>query len=80
VSKVPDVSRLLDRMESMQLLRRERDAADRRHVTARITPKGLRVLEEATATLQPTERRFDHLDAKRLQHVVDGLADIRAAL
>ena len=80
VSKVPDVSRLLDRMESMQLLRRERDATDRRHVTARITPKGLRVLEEATTTLQPTERRFDHLDAKRLQHVVDGLADIRAAL
>ena len=44
VSKVPDVSRLLDRMVGMQLLRRERDAADRRHVTARITPKGLRVL------------------------------------
>jgi DNA-binding MarR family transcriptional regulator len=80
VSKVPDVSRLLDRMESMQLLRRERDASDRRHVTARITPKGLRVLEEATATLEPTARRFDHLDAKRLQHVIDGLADIRAAL
>ena len=45
VSKVPDVSRLLDRMESLQLLRRERDATDRRHVTARITPKGVRVLE-----------------------------------
>jgi DNA-binding MarR family transcriptional regulator len=80
VSKVPDVSRLLDRMEGMQLLRRERDANDRRHVTARITPKGLRVLQEATATLEPTARRFDHLDPKRLQHVIDGLADIRAAL
>src|SRR4030095_8926287 len=31
VAKVPDVPRLLDRMEGMQLLRRERDAADRRH-------------------------------------------------
>ena len=80
VSKVPDVSRLLDRMESMQLLRRERDAIDRRHVTARITPKGVRVLEEATATLEPTARRFDQLDAGPLQHVIDGLADIRAAL
>jgi DNA-binding MarR family transcriptional regulator len=80
VSKVPDVSRLLDRMEGMQLLRRERDANDRRHVTARITPKGLRVLQEATATLEPTARRFDHLDPKRLQHLIDGLADIRAAL
>ena len=42
------MSRLLDRMEGMQLLRRERDATDRRHVTARITPKGLRVLDETT--------------------------------
>ena len=80
VSKVPDVSRLLDRMESMQLLRRERDATDRRHVTARITPRGVRVLEEATATLEPTGRLFDHLGAEELQQVIDGLADIRAAL
>ena len=81
VSKVPDVSRLLDRMEGMQLLRRERDAADRRHVTARITPKGLRVLDEATPQLDAFEReRFGHLDAERLQHVIDGLADIRDSL
>ena len=81
VSKVPDVSRLLDRMEGMQLLRRERDATDRRHVTARITPKGLRVLDEASPTLDAFEReRFGHLDADRLQHVIDGLADIRSAL
>jgi len=37
VSQVPDVSRLLDRMEALGLLRRERDTTDRRHVTARIT-------------------------------------------
>ncbi len=81
ISKVPDVPRLLDRMEGMQLLRRERDATDRRHVAARITPKGLRVLDEATPELEAFERaRFGHLNAKRLQHVIDGLADIRNAL
>ena len=81
ISKVPDVSRLLDRMEGMQLLSRERDATDRRHVTARITPRGLRVLDEATPELEAFEReRFGHLDAERLQHVIDGLADIRDAL
>jgi DNA-binding MarR family transcriptional regulator len=81
VSKVPDVSRLLDRMEGMQLLRRERDATDRRHVTARITPKGLRVLDEASPMLEAFEReRFGHLDAERLQHIIDGLADIRDVL
>jgi MarR family transcriptional regulator, organic hydroperoxide resistance regulator len=81
VSKVPDVSRLLDRMESMQLIRRERDETDRRHVTARITPKGLRVLEEATVQLDAFEReRFGHFDADLLQHIIDGLADVRSVL
>jgi DNA-binding MarR family transcriptional regulator len=81
VSKVPDVSRLLDRMEGMQLLRRERDDTDRRHVTARITPKGLRVLDEATPDLEAFEReRFSNLDAERLQQIIDGLADVRDAL
>ena len=78
VSKVPDVSRLLDRMEGMQLLRRERDAADRRHVTARISPKGLRVLDEALPSLEVLEReRFGHMDAERLRHIIEGLADVR---
>jgi DNA-binding MarR family transcriptional regulator len=81
VSQVPDVSRLLDRMEGMQLLRRERDADDRRHVTARITPRGLRLLEESTPELEAFEReRFRPLDAQLLQRVIDGLADIRDAL
>ena len=81
ISKVPDVSRLLDRMEGMQLLRRERDATDRRHVTTRITPKGLRMLDETTPKLEAYEReRFGHFDAERLQQIIDGLADIRAAL
>jgi DNA-binding MarR family transcriptional regulator len=78
VSKVPDVSRLLERMQDMQLLRRERDATDRRHVTAHITPKGLRVLDEASPKLEALERqRFGHLDPERLQQLIDGLAEIR---
>jgi DNA-binding MarR family transcriptional regulator len=81
VSQVPDVSRLLDRMESVQLLRRERDDTDRRHVTARITPKGLRLLDETTPKLDEYEReRFGEFDAERLQQIIDGLADVRAAL
>jgi DNA-binding MarR family transcriptional regulator len=81
VLQVPDVSRLLDRMQDMQLLRRERGATDRRHVTARITPKGLRLLEETTPRLDAFEReRFGDFDAQRLQQIIDGLADVRAAL
>jgi len=55
VSRVPDISRLLDRMDEMQLIDRERDPADRRHVTARISAKGLSVLKRATPELQVVE-------------------------
>jgi len=78
---VPDVSRLLDRMESMQLLRRERDDTDRRHVTACITTKGLRLLDETMPKLDEFDReRFGDFDAEQLQQIIDGLADIREAL
>jgi hypothetical protein len=36
------------------------------------------MLEEAGPTLEVVEReRFGHLDAERLQQIIDGLADIR---
>ena len=38
---VPDVTRLLDRLEDSGLVARLRDAEDRRFVTARITKRGL---------------------------------------
>lgn len=80
VSSVPDVSRLLDRMAEMGLIERERDGADRRHVTARITPKGLDVVAQATPRLEAVERaRFGHIGADRLDTVIDALGDVRAA-
>ncbi len=42
VARVPDVPRMLDRLEALRLTARKRDPADRRHVTATITPKGSR--------------------------------------
>ena len=41
----PDVTRLLDRLEQRGLARRDRDSADRRVVTARITSDGRRLLK-----------------------------------
>jgi DNA-binding MarR family transcriptional regulator len=80
VSSVPDVSRLLDRMEEMGLIRRERDDTDRRHVTARISSKGLGVVARATVPLEGVERAmFGHIDAGRLQAVIDILEDVRGA-
>src|SRR3954465_9448055 len=44
ISQVPDVTRLLDRLEEMKLIDRERSSEDRRLVTTRITTKGQALL------------------------------------
>lgn len=78
ISRVPDVSRLLDRMEEAGLLRKERDAGDRRHVTARITPKGRRVLARATPDLAAFGRgRAERIPPRALEALVRALESIR---
>jgi DNA-binding MarR family transcriptional regulator len=80
VSRVPDVSRLLDRMEEMGLIRRRRDAADRRHVSAWITPKGLEVVARATPDLEAMERVLvGRLGARELDAVILALEEVREA-
>jgi DNA-binding MarR family transcriptional regulator len=78
VSKVPDVSRLLDRMEDLGLMTRERDPDDRRHVTARVTPKGLKILIDAEPTLRTIEERHTGtLSAGELKDLVEALDAVR---
>ena len=78
ISRVPDVSRLLDRMAEMGLLEKERDAADRRHVTARITTKGRRVLKQATPVLAEYGRtRVERLSERSIEALVEALEAVR---
>jgi DNA-binding MarR family transcriptional regulator len=78
VSNVPDVPRLLDRMEAMGLLSRERDTDDRRQVTARITRKGLDLLTRVSPVVDAVEQaRLGHLTGKTLEALIAGLAAIR---
>ena len=78
ISRVPDVSRLLERMEDVGILRRERDDNDRRHVTARITEAGRRLLESVTPALETVERaRFGRLSESALQAMITSLAIVR---
>ena len=46
LERAPDVTRLLDRLEKQELVLRERSAEDKRHSLARISVKGLQMLEE----------------------------------
>ena len=79
VSQVPDIPRLLDRMEDLGMLQRERDPVDRRQVTARITAKGLKLLNQATPDLELVEStRLAKLDPRTIKTLIDTLDDIRA--
>src|SRR6476661_884936 len=44
ITRDPDMTRLLDRLEDRGLIARARDSADRRVVTSRITEQGLKLL------------------------------------
>jgi DNA-binding MarR family transcriptional regulator len=44
IEQAPGITRLIDRLEAKQLVRRVRSSEDRRQVWCRITPAGLRLL------------------------------------
>ena len=74
IKPVSDATRLLDRMVAAGWVERDREGADRRFVTARITQKGLDLL----ATLDPEVTRF-HRD--QLGHMSkEELADLTSLL
>ena len=78
ITKVPDVPRLLDRLEKAKLISRERDRADRRHVTARITAKGKDLLESiGSEASSPVEARFRKLTPDQLEKLIAVLDTIR---
>jgi DNA-binding MarR family transcriptional regulator len=62
ISRDPDITRLLDRMESRGLIARARELEDRRVVKTRITAEGLRILGD----LDGPVHEFHHKQLRRL--------------
>lgn len=78
VSPVPDVSRLIDRMEEVHLLVRKRSITDRRYVSVHIAPKGLQLLEKVTPFLEAAmSKRFDGLTPAELTALIASLESLR---
>lgn len=68
VSAVPDVTRLIDRLEATGLVKRVRGSEDRRVVTVRITPAGLALLKRLDQPiLDLHERQLGHMSRKDLE-------------
>jgi DNA-binding MarR family transcriptional regulator len=71
VAQVPDVTRLLDRMEESGLVERERAEADRRLVTTRITKQGLVLLKRLDGPVtEAHKRQLGHLTPAQLQSLI----------
>jgi DNA-binding MarR family transcriptional regulator len=78
LTRMPDVTRLLDRMEAAGLVSRERSEEDRRLVTTRITARGGRLLERLEAPVaEEHRRRFHGLDEQHLATLIDLLGRVR---
>src|SRR5260370_33019618 len=55
ITRDPDITRLLDRLEKRVLIARWRDSKDRRMVLARITPDGVKMLDRLASPIQDVE-------------------------
>ena len=78
VRRVPDVTRLLDRLEDAGLIARARGGDDRRYVTTRITAKGLDVLATLDSTIVSfLEDHLGHVPPDQLQVLTDLLSLLR---
>jgi DNA-binding MarR family transcriptional regulator len=71
ITRDPDITRLLDRLEARGLVTRARDQKDRRVVVARITPEGERLLEALDQPIAEVDRRpLQHLGEQRLRTLI----------
>ena len=67
ITRDPDITRLLDRLEKRGLIRRSREARDRRLVMAGITSDGLELLGRLDEPVREAHRRqLGHLAKERL--------------
>lgn len=78
VSQVPDVTRLLDRLESSGFIERERSTEDRRLVSTRITETGLALLDRLDEPVVQMHRELlGHLSEAQLRALIELLAFAR---
>jgi DNA-binding MarR family transcriptional regulator len=74
VTRDPDVTRLLDRLEARALIARAREHADRRVVTTRITTTGAALLEKLDGPVrEAVDQMLAHMSARQLTALIEML-------
>lgn len=78
ISRAPDITRLLDRLEQRGLLMRERRPENRRVVEVRITEQGTELLDQIHEAVQECHRQqLGHMSRKALRQLADLLRQAR---
>src|SRR5271167_4515406 len=81
ITRDPDITRLLDRLEKRGLISRCRETEDRRMVMARITAAGMKVLARLDEPIQERHRKqLGHLGRERLRALAELLHDARSEI
>jgi DNA-binding MarR family transcriptional regulator len=72
ITRDPDITRLLDRLERRELISRCRENKDRRMVLTRISPEGLKLLARLDGPVQEAHReQLGHLGKERLKALTE---------
>jgi len=78
ISRDPDITRLLDRMEAHGWITRHREKEDRRVVKTRITEEGLAVLKKLDQPVRDLHKsQFRHMRATQLKTLAKLLAEVK---
>jgi len=81
ITRDPDITRLLDRLEKRGLISRCRESKDRRMVTARITTEGSKLLTRLDEPVREAHRKqLGHLGRERLRALTELLRAFRSRL
>ena len=76
ITRDPDMTRLLDRLEKRSFITRERQTHDRRVITTRITPEGLEILKKLDEPIDELHKKqFRHLAASKLKALAEALEE-----
>ena len=79
VTRMPDVTRLLDRMEDAGLITRERSTEDRRLVSTQLTRSGRKLVDSLDAVVTAEHKaQLRHLTAAQLRSLIELLTLVRS--
>lgn len=78
ITRDPDITRLLGRLETRKLITRHPDTQDRRVVFTRITLEGLHILKQLDKPVMDLHRRqLAHLPDLKVTRLIDQLEEVR---